>query len=970
MSWDAVSVTGKYDFRFREVGSSTWNTITNFLGTSYTLNGLSDGTDYEFEVRSMCGGGYYSSWVSATFTTVLACTTPTNLSSSSVTPSSATISWDAVTGAQYYIYSTRIIGFTSWVDDTTTSTSVSLTGLSSYPNAELRYRVKAVCDAAGTNSSAYSGTETFIIPACALSISVTTTDATTYGASDGTASISVSGGFGTVTLDLNNADTTALSAGTYTVTATDGSGCTTSATYVISEPPNCLDPTNVTASNVGLTSATMSWDAVSVTGKYDFRFREVGSSTWNTITNFLGTSYTLNGLSDGTDYEFEVRSMCGGGYYSSWVSATFTTVLACTTPTNLSSSSVTPSSATISWDAVTGAQYYIYSTRIIGFTSWVDDTTTSTSVSLTGLSSYPNAELRYRVKAVCDAAGTNSSAYSGTETFIIPACGLSISVTTTDATTYGASDGTASISVSGGFGSVTLDLNNADTTALSAGTYTVTATDGSGCTASATYVISEPPNCLDPTNVTASNVGLTSATMSWDAVSVTGKYDFRFREVGSSTWNTITNFLGTSYTLNGLSDGTDYEFEVRSMCGGGYYSSWVSATFTTVLACTTPTNLSSSSVTPSSATISWDAVTGAQYYIYSTRIIGFTSWVDDTTTSTSVSLTGLSSYPNAELRYRVKAVCDAAGTNSSAYSGTETFIIPACGLSITVTTTDATTYGASDGTASISVSGGFGSVTLDLNNADTTALSAGTYTVTATDGSGCTASATYVISEPPNCLDPTNVTASNVGLTSATMSWDAVSVTGKYDFRFREVGSSTWNTITNFLGTSYTLNGLSDGTDYEFEVRSMCGGGYYSSWVSATFTTVLACTTPTNLSSSSVTPSSATISWDAVTGAQYYIYSTRIIGFTSWVDDTTTSTSVSLTGLSSYPNAELRYRVKAVCDAAGTNSSAYSGTETFIIPACGLSITVTTTDATTYGASDGTASISVSGGFGSHFRFK
>ena len=58
MSWDAVSVTGKYDFRFREVGSSSWNTITNFLGTSYTLNGLSDGTDYEFEVRSMCGGGF------------------------------------------------------------------------------------------------------------------------------------------------------------------------------------------------------------------------------------------------------------------------------------------------------------------------------------------------------------------------------------------------------------------------------------------------------------------------------------------------------------------------------------------------------------------------------------------------------------------------------------------------------------------------------------------------------------------------------------------------------------------------------------------------------------------------------------------------------------------------------------------------------------------------------------------------
>ena len=113
-----------------EVGSSSWNTITNFLGTSYTLNGLSDGTDYEFEVRSMCGGGYYSSWVSATFTTVLACTRHLPiLSSSSVTPSSATISWDAVNGARNTYMATRIVGATGWVDDDTASTNtVSLTG--------------------------------------------------------------------------------------------------------------------------------------------------------------------------------------------------------------------------------------------------------------------------------------------------------------------------------------------------------------------------------------------------------------------------------------------------------------------------------------------------------------------------------------------------------------------------------------------------------------------------------------------------------------------------------------------------------------------------------------------------------------------------------------------------------------------------------------------------------------------------
>ena len=80
-----------------------------------------------------------------------------------------------------------------------------------------------------------------------------------------------------------------------------------------------------TISSIGLNTASASWDAVSTTGKYDLRFRAVGASSWTTLTNFVGTSYVMTGLSDGTDYEFEVRSVCGGGFASAWVSATFTT---------------------------------------------------------------------------------------------------------------------------------------------------------------------------------------------------------------------------------------------------------------------------------------------------------------------------------------------------------------------------------------------------------------------------------------------------------------------------------------------------------------------------------------------------------------------------------------------------------------------------------------------------------------------
>ena len=467
-----------------------------------------------------------------------------------------------------------------------------------------------------------------------------------------------------------------MSAGTYTVTATDASGCSTSETFTISEPPNCLDPTNVSISNVGLSSASASWDAVSITGKYDLRFRAVGASSWTTLTNFVGTSYTMTGLSDGTDYEFEVRSTCGGGFASSWVSATFTTVVACTTPTNVTASDITPSSATLSWDAVTGAQYYIYSTRIIGVTGWVNDTAYTNSVGITGLFSSQGAEFRYRVQAVCDASGSNSSPFSSTEIFTIPTCALSITATTSDATVYGAGDGTASLSVSGGFGLVTLDLNGIDTTALSAGTYTVTATDASGCSVSETFEVAEQIICLEPTNVNVTNITSTTAFVSWDDVSILGKYDVRYKEQVASSWITVSNFVGSNFTLNGLAEGVAHEFEVRSRCGDAIFSNWFSVSFTTVGPCTTPTNVYATNITTTSAEIGWDAVPGAVSYEYGVRVIGVTGWVYYTTTTNALVFSGLSA--GRQVRLRVKAICS---IDASSYSSTYIFNTPSSKLS-------------------------------------------------------------------------------------------------------------------------------------------------------------------------------------------------------------------------------------------------------------------------------------------------
>gem|GEM_PF-332424 len=90
---------------------------------------------------------------------------------------------------------------------------------------------------------------------------------------------------------------------------------------------NANVPTDLAASNVSSTSATLSWDAVPG-ASYDLRYREVGTSTWTT-TAVNGISSNVTGLTVLTQYEAQVRSKCTGGSnsaYSSLINFTTTEV--------------------------------------------------------------------------------------------------------------------------------------------------------------------------------------------------------------------------------------------------------------------------------------------------------------------------------------------------------------------------------------------------------------------------------------------------------------------------------------------------------------------------------------------------------------------------------------------------------------------------------------------------------------------
>jgi hypothetical protein len=83
----------------------------------------------------------------------------------------------------------------------------------------------------------------------------------------------------------------------------------------------------------------------------------------------------------------------------------------CATPAGLTASSITSSSANLSWGAVSGATSYNVRYKPTASSTWTNTTSATSSKSVTGLTSSTNYE--YQVQAVCSTTG----AYSGSYTF-------------------------------------------------------------------------------------------------------------------------------------------------------------------------------------------------------------------------------------------------------------------------------------------------------------------------------------------------------------------------------------------------------------------------------------------------------------------------------------------------------------------------------------------------------------------------
>ena len=259
-----------------------------------------------------------------------------------------TVAWSPVTGAtSYYLYRSIVSNGEGFAFYASTTTATSYTDTHASNGTAFYYKVAAV----NANGPGVQSAEVFAVPSlpCAPAWSATATYVTGNTASVGTQNYQANFWNQNANPTTNNGP--AGSGQPWTATTTCGGGPTCSAS------PGA--PVQLAASNTTTTGTTLTWLPGSMPANCTLTGYSVYRNGTVIATGITGTTYTVTGLASATAYSFTVvaADSFGASPQSTSVSVTTQTPPTCTvlpaTPTGLSASSVTSTSITVAWTAVT-----------------------------------------------------------------------------------------------------------------------------------------------------------------------------------------------------------------------------------------------------------------------------------------------------------------------------------------------------------------------------------------------------------------------------------------------------------------------------------------------------------------------------------------------------------------------------------------------------------------------------------------
>ncbi|MDO4649603.1 MAG: fibronectin type III domain-containing protein, partial [Eubacteriales bacterium] len=131
---------------------------------------------------------------------------------------------------------------------------------------------------------------------------------------------------------------------------------------------------------------TVKWNVVAEGVRYRVFYRVKGASSWTKAADVENNSYTVKGLSSGTNYSFTVRCIDESGKFISNIAAS-KNIQYVATP-SIASLALTTNGMKVTWNKVSGASKYRVLYKISGEKSWktVGDTTAA-NYTVNGLTS-------------------------------------------------------------------------------------------------------------------------------------------------------------------------------------------------------------------------------------------------------------------------------------------------------------------------------------------------------------------------------------------------------------------------------------------------------------------------------------------------------------------------------------------------------------------------------------------------------
>lgn len=347
--------------------------------------------------------------------------------------------------------------------------------------------------------------------------------------------------------------------------------------------------------------------------------------------------------------------------------------------------------------------------------------------------------------------------------------------------------------------------------------------------------------CVIPTGLAYANPTFNGATFSWTAgEAIQTAWELNISG-GTPAVDTTVEASATTVTVTGLKYGQTYSAKVRAICSATNASDWTAPVSFSTASCQTVSNVRTSNVTATTATVSWNAsATAANGYQVEYGMRGYSQGygtVINVTSGTSCNLTGLD--PETNYDVYVRSVCAPGVT--SLWSDVEQFATNAANPEVnyyTVTVNYNTTMGTVTGdgtyeentTAQLVATPNSGYEFVNWTVGGEVMSTSTTYSFTVTGN--VTVNANFqAAAQPGDCDAPTNLTVSNVTAHGATLTWQGEA--SSYQVYVN-------NDIVTTNATTHTLTNLNAETGYTVKVRAACAAGGYSEWSDEqTFTTLV-----------------------------------------------------------------------------------------------------------------------------------